>query len=248
MTKTRTDHYRVVSWNLNHGVSQDEQWRYLLDELDPDLALLQEVRRPPAWVADRGGAFVMAKKVPGSGRGTAIYVRQPSLKPILLQNQDGYLAAARVRLPGGRTGTALSVHAPTDTKLIGSSLTRYLRPVFDSLASELNHFCGRCFVGGDFNLSRGFDTSYRLSGDRSHEGFFAWLDSAHSLVECCCADGEKRSLYRRGRAHPHYQLDHLFVSRRLANSRGACAVRDWSVGGLSDHAPVVGVFAVAAAG
>jgi endonuclease/exonuclease/phosphatase family metal-dependent hydrolase len=121
------------------------------------------------------------------------------------------------------------------------------RPVFDSLASELNHFRGRCFVGGDFNLSRGFDASYRLSGDRSHGGFFAWLDSEHSLVECCCADGEKRSLYRRGRAHADYQLDHLFVSRRLAESRGACTVRDWSVGGLSDHAPVVGVFAVAAA-
>lgn len=193
-------------------------------------------------------ASAAAEKVPGSGRGTAIYVRQPSLKPILLQNQDGYLAAARVPLPGGRSGTALSVHAPTDTKLIGSSLTRYLRPVFDSLASELSHFRGRCFVGGDFNLSRGFDTSYRLSGDRSHEGFFAWLDSEHSLVECCCADGEKRSLYRGGRAHPHYQLDHLFVSRGLADSRGACTVRDWSVGSLSDHAPVVGVFAVASAG
>jgi endonuclease/exonuclease/phosphatase family metal-dependent hydrolase len=245
MTKTHTEQYRVVSWNLNHGSNRDEQWRYLLDELDPDLALLQEVRQPPAWVAERGGAFVMAEKVPGSDRGTAIYVRKPTLTQILLQNRGGYFAAARLRLPGGRTGTALSVHAPTDTKLIGSSLTRYLRPVFDSLAAELSYFRGRCFVGGDFNLSRGFDASYRLSGHRSHEGFFAWLDSEHGLVECCCAEGEKRSLYRRGRAHADYQLDHLFVSRGLAESRRYCTVRDWSVGGLSDHAPVVGVFSVA---
>jgi exonuclease III len=244
MTKTRTEQYRVVSWNLNHGGNRDKQWRFLLGELDPDLALLQEVRQPPMWVADRGGAFVMAEKAPRSGGGTAIYVRQPPLKPVLLQHKDGYFAAARLRLPGGRTCTALSVHAPTDTKLIGSSLARYLRPEFDSLASELNHFRGRCFVGGDFNLSRGFDASYRLRGDRSHGGFFAWLDSEHRLVECCCADGEKRSLYRRGRAHADYQLDHLFISRRLAASRGSCTVRDWLVGGLSDHAPVVGVFAV----
>jgi hypothetical protein len=80
----RAEQYRVVSWNLNHGGKRDEQWRFLLDHLDPDLALLQEVRQPPAWVADRGGGLVMAEKVPGSGRGTAIYVRQPPLKPVII--------------------------------------------------------------------------------------------------------------------------------------------------------------------
>jgi hypothetical protein len=191
----------------------------------------------------------MAEKVPGSTRGSAIYVRQPPLKQILLPNHDGYFAAARVRLPGGRTGTALSVHAPTDTKLIGSSLARYLRPVFDSLASDLNHFRGWCFVGGDFNISRAIDTAYKFrpNDTRSHEGFLAWLEKEHNLVECCCANGEKRSFFRRGPAHPDYQNDHLFVSRLLAELRGPCTVLDWDVGGLSDHKPVVGVFAVAAA-
>jgi hypothetical protein len=47
MTKMRAEQYRVVSWNLNHGGNEDEQWRFLLDELEPDLALLQEVRQPP---------------------------------------------------------------------------------------------------------------------------------------------------------------------------------------------------------
>jgi hypothetical protein len=141
------------------------------------------------------------------------------------------------------------VHAPTDTKLIGSSLARYLRPVFDSLASDLNHFRGWCFVGGDFNISRAIDTAYKFrpNDTRSHEGFLAWLEKEHNLVECCCANGEKRSFFRRGPAHPDYQNDHLFVSRLLAELRGPCTVLDWDVGGLSDHAPVVGVFAVAAA-
>jgi hypothetical protein len=52
------------------------QWRFLLDELDPDLALLQEVRQPPAWVAERGGNFLLAEKTPGCG--TAIYSRARS--------------------------------------------------------------------------------------------------------------------------------------------------------------------------
>jgi hypothetical protein len=46
----------------------------------------------------------MAEKVPGSTRGSAIYVRQPPLKQILLPNHDGYFAAARVQLPGRANG------------------------------------------------------------------------------------------------------------------------------------------------
>jgi exonuclease III len=245
----RAEQYRVVSWNLNHGRKRDEQWSFLLDELDPDLALLQEVRQPPTWVADRGGAFVMAEKAPGSDRGTAIYMRQPPLKPILLQNQDGYFAAARLRLPGGRAGIALSVHGRTDKNRPGGYyyLADYLRSEFNSLASQLKGFRGRCLVGGDFNVSRGIDAQYRYSPDesRSHEGFLAWLVREHNLVECCCASGEKRSIYRKGRPHADYQNDHLLVSRGLAQSICTCNVLDWTVGGLSDHAPVVGVFAAA---
>jgi exonuclease III len=250
MRTSRAEQFRVVSWNLNHGSKSDEQWRFLLDDLDADLALLQEVRHPPTWVTERGGAFVTAEKVPGSGRGTAIYVRQPPLKQVLLQSADGYFAAARLRLPGGRAGVALSVHGRTDKSRPGGFyyLTEYLRREFDSLASQLSNFRGRCFVGGDFNLSRGLDTQYRYrSGEsRSHEGFFAWLEQEHNLIECCCANGEKRSLYRKGPVHADYQNDHLFVSRMLSGSlRGDAAVLDWEVGGLSDHAPVVGIFTAA---
>jgi exonuclease III len=240
--------YRVVSWNLNYGSKTDEQWTFLLDELDPDLALLQEVKQPPTWVAERAGAFVATETAPGSGRGSAIYVRQPPLKQIPLQDRDGYFAAARLRLPGGRAAVALSVHGRTDKNRPGGYyyLADYLRNEFASLASPLNNFRDRCFIGGDFNLSRGIDAQYKYRSDqtRSHEGFFAWLEQEHNLVECCCANGgERRSLYRKGPVHADYQLDHLFVSRRLAHSRDTCNVLDWAVGGLSDHAPVVSVFA-----
>jgi hypothetical protein len=64
------------------------------------------------------------------------------------------------------------------------------------------------------------------------------------LIECCCANGEKRSFYRKGRAHADYQNDHLFVSRKLAVSLKVPAeVLDWEIGGISDHAPVIGVVA-----
>jgi exonuclease III len=247
--KKRAEQYRVVSWNLNHGGNKDAQWRFLLDKLDPDLALLQEVSRPPTWVADLGGALVMAEKAPGSGRGSAIYVRQPPLKRILLQNQDGYFAATGLRLPGGRAAIALSVHGRTDKNRPGGYyyLADYLRSEFNSLASQLKGFRGRCFVGGDFNISRGIDAQYKYRPDesRSHEGFLAWLEDEHNLIESCCASGEKRSFYRNGRPHADYQNDHLFVSRRLTQAQDTCEVLDWEVGGLSDHAPVVGVFATA---
>jgi exonuclease III len=247
VVEIRVEQFRVVSWNLGARRKSEEQWRFLLDELKPDLALLQEVKQPPAWVAERGGAFLATETAPGSGRGSAIYVRQPPLKQISLQDRAGYFVAARLHLPGGRAATALSAHGRTDAKRPGGYyyLADYLRPEFDSLATQLNGFRGKCFVGGDFNLSRGFDAQYRYRSDetRSHEGFFAWLEQEHNLIECCCTEGESRSLYRKGPAHADYQLDHLFVSRGLADSRDTCNVLDWAVGGLSDHAPVVGVFA-----
>ena len=37
---------RIVSWNVQRAVADDEVWNVLL-QLDPDIALLQEVRKLP---------------------------------------------------------------------------------------------------------------------------------------------------------------------------------------------------------
>jgi hypothetical protein len=46
---------RIVTWNMDywqHHAVHAEAWHWLLDELDPDLALLQECV-PPDWVRER---------------------------------------------------------------------------------------------------------------------------------------------------------------------------------------------------
>jgi exonuclease III len=242
------EQYRVVCWNMA-GRRSDEQWRFLLDDLDPDLALLQEVKRPPNWVAERGGALVRSETTPASGWGSAIYVREGPLEQIHLEQHDGYFVAARLQLPGARPGLALSVHGRTDKARPGGGtlLAPYMKRALDFVAPRLDDFRVECFVGGDFNLSREMDRAYGTKSDHpGHHGtFFDELAAQRDLVDCCrrFSTSEKRSLYRNGRAHPDYQLDHLFASREFARSLNSCEVLDWQLGGLSDHAPVLGVFA-----
>jgi hypothetical protein len=49
---------RLLVWNMGSGgpggsaAGHERAWRYLLEEQQFDVALLQETRRPPDWVSD----------------------------------------------------------------------------------------------------------------------------------------------------------------------------------------------------
>jgi hypothetical protein len=253
----RAEQFRVVCWNMDrNGLKvRDQQWRYLLDELDPDIALLQEVKQPPEWVLARGGALVTPDPAPARGHASAVYVRRPPLERIDLDpyvpgHLQGYFVAAHVQLPGGSSGVALSVHGPTTGRPPGF-LAPYIEQAFEAFAPALSDFRS-CLVGGDFNLSRLMDAQYKYGTDHPacHGAFFDRFASSRDLVDCrrLLHVNEKRSLYRRGPAHPDYQLDHLLASRAFVDSVSLdeCDIVDWVVGGLSDHAPLVATFGLSA--
>ncbi len=71
---------RIVSWNMGcfgSGATKDEAWRWLLDELKPDIALLQECVVPD-WVREPYQALFS----PALQRwGTAVVTRELPIKP-----------------------------------------------------------------------------------------------------------------------------------------------------------------------
>jgi hypothetical protein len=59
---------KVVTWNMGywgHASAHDAAWHWLLDELSPDIALLQECR-PPDWVSESGRRVLFDPAYPGT--------------------------------------------------------------------------------------------------------------------------------------------------------------------------------------
>lgn len=79
---------KVVTWNLGYNTDaskHEDAWRYLIDELDADIAFLQEVRVP--------------EDVEASGRCIFTTPTTPQWGSAILVKQ---LAATQLPLPGAR--------------------------------------------------------------------------------------------------------------------------------------------------
>ena len=111
----------VVAWNMgrrNHAAG----WRYLLDHLTPDLALLQETS-PPQEAFQRGDV-VHGRAYAAHAWGSAVYVREGSIRELSLPEEHrGWLIAAEIELPDADPVVAVSVHARI--------LDGYVRPNLD---------------------------------------------------------------------------------------------------------------------
>jgi endonuclease/exonuclease/phosphatase family metal-dependent hydrolase len=99
-------------------------------------------------------------------------------------------------------------------------------------------------VAGDFNACETFD-SWK-GGPRGNRD---WLDrmAALGLTECLRhSQGKLTPTFRRpGKAEPHCQIDHLFVSAELSAQLAGCRVAPPErvyTQGLSDHLPIVAEF------
>src|SRR5262245_39427983 len=143
---------RVVTWNMACGPRasryrkhQDEAWKYLVRELSPDVALVQEAlvshleeRRADHWVTLCDlGAGVVAR--------TAVLVHELESKvgPDGLVSPQTYAVTARVRTPAGLLTLASVMVAPSED----SDLTK-LAKLLGSVAAD------GLLVGGNFDAGR----------------------------------------------------------------------------------------------
>lgn len=263
--------FKVVTWNLHRASATSGAWDYLL-ELDPDVALLQEVGLIPSAVTreyDCRCAQAMGQAAPQRFH-TAILVRGqigPSFRlasprpwiDAILSAYAGNLFACEICPRRGSPLKVISVYSPpwpipsryhdgADLDALGRTQQRGVW-LTDVLLAALEH-CrpdseDRWIIAGDLNLSETFDRERWSAG-----GNGAWLDRMSGLgfTECLRhSQGMLMPTFRHSRGGIWHQMDHVFASRSLSSNLLSCetgnADRVFASPLLSDHLPVVASFA-----
>lgn len=216
---------RVVSWNMNFWQQRSthaEAWAYLMKDLRPDLALLQE-SVPPAELAEQRKCVWQAI---GDKRDWGSTICAPALAiwPIGFRTHyGGSVTAAEITLSSGRLLIAVSLYARLED---GYSITA-LHRIFSDLTPLLDSTKHPVVLGGDFNASVKWDAK---QNQRSHRILFDRVEDFG--LRSAIPIAEQPSTYK-----DWGMLDYIFVSKGLDV--------DCSVGvagraeGLSDHKPLI---------
>lgn len=222
----------IVSWNMGCGPptkyrrSHADAWRYLLDELKPDVAFVQEA----LFAAPLAEAFgqVFWSEDHGRDGGTAVLVRQGlAATRIAVTVPGSYVAGAELIIADVPT-LFLSVHVGPP------NYRKHLRGLADALTPLLD---GRRFVvGGDLNAARHLDDVY---GGKWFTRYFEDL-AVRQFHDCHWAQhGKEVQSFWGHQAREAYQCDHVFTDSTTAQGVSACAVIDNpDVRALSDHGPL----------
>jgi endonuclease/exonuclease/phosphatase family metal-dependent hydrolase len=212
---------RFVTWNLGRTRrTHAAAWRYLLDCLKPDVALVQEALSSADSLVVEHGSVVWC--TPRRG-GTGVFVRHGMEFTRLERSVKGsYVAAVSIRVLG-RATQAISVH-------VGPESWRNQVWLRAWLLGQLSD--GPLVVGGDFNVSREYSAKHKaylsgLSADGFHDCHFAKQGE------------EKPSFWGWQSGTAKYQDDHFFTSPSLGSAVRDCDVVDNALTRLlSDHGPI----------
>ena len=263
--------FRIVTWNCRRATMVSGVWDYLL-EMDPDVALLQEVGSIPEKVYsiyDCQMSRATSKVGSPQPFSTALLVKGrignklslPSHEKWIeeeLQRFSGNLVAFEILPNNGPPIKAISVYGPAwpvdrqrlsvrDVTGVRLTLNRdvyVMDLLWSSLKYQRQELDQPWIIGGDFNLSETFDLwQVKPRGNREY------LDRMRELglIECLRqSKGILTPTFRnpRGGEFKH-QMDHVFVSPVLAERLVACDTGSFDRvfnAKLSDHLPIVADF------
>jgi exonuclease III len=226
-------------WQQRRAAKQ--AWAFLLDELKPDIALVQEA------LPLVENEFTLWHEIPGKGiGGTGIVTRGLPIREFDLEtaSHPGAAMVGEVELPGGGTLTAISIYGaleyptrPGKGKSEGYATTSIHR-ILSDLTFLLDGWYGRrsIVMGGDTNIS----TQLPPPWTAHHQAVIDRI-AAFGLVDCL-------SLFHTGHVQTQshntskvpWQNDYIYVSKGLRKSVRACdpeaTQAAWS---LSQHCPVL---------
>ena len=228
---------RVVTWNMGCGPrsryrrSHGEAWEYLVDELRPDVTIVQEALLGRVDEARSRFAVILCEPPLGTEACTAILVcglptQAAAIAPVSAQT---YVACVELRTPAGPL-IVVGVHVYPGARQ-HSDLAR------------LNELVSRSFghtpvlVGGDFNAARRFDEVY---GGRKHRTFFDGMVSMGLCDVHFGIHGREVQSFWGHQTREKYQDDHFFLTEAWVPRVRSCFVVDnEDVRRLSDHGPLV---------
>ena len=237
---------RIITWNMGCGprASQyrkhhDDAWTYLLDDLRPDVALVQEALLARIDVAREGHAITLCDLAPEVRAGTAVLVRSFETNPVesIVVGPETYTAACEVQTATGPLRVA-SVHVYPGDKQYAD--LRRLSELLGPISAERP-----ILVGGDFNAARRFD---EVHGGKKYRASFEAMDAAGLHEVHWRLHGREVQSFWGRQTKEAYQDDHFFISKSWASRVRSCEVIDNDlVRRVSDHGPVVMELDVSAA-
>jgi endonuclease/exonuclease/phosphatase family metal-dependent hydrolase len=262
---------KVISWNVRRAGEASAVWEYLL-EVDPAIALLQEVKCLPTMVQDRFNVLTRpAVKETGSSQSfnTAIITKFPIDGEITLQSDRewvtnqadffrGNLVGAELVGPDQKRFHVVSVHTPawpvakekwsrvdvSGLKLAANPDIWCTEILWDALRCTMPELCGQWIVGGDFNSSETFD--FRAAGDRGNREIMSRMNGLGLTEVLGTHHGRLVPTFRNPRGGQIvHQIDHLYVTASLCDRLVGCKVgsEERIFGqGMSDHLPIVAEF------
>ena len=245
---------RVVSWNMKNNSAGT--WEHLREELDPDIALLQE----SPHVSEDLEPYVSTIDVNGYVR-NSIYVKDGVFKEMELPagkfektnpqfDWDTGIKSVEISHPKFKNIAFISVYG--NLKYFGGGLDIVLSGVLNlhiqtlKTVQEKEHI----IIAGDFNMDRRMDdnptgTKFSRPGEKRHNIFFDTI-LKNGFKDCV---QKYRPNYTRTYRHQYkddsypWQLDHIFATPALFDSLKKLEVFNTpTVKELSDHNPIVADF------
>lgn len=221
---------KILTWNMGypfHSARHSEAWEYLLGELDPDVALLQET--VPSDELEESGR-ILWKVAKGTPFGSAIYLRSGELNPVTFGSYPGKFIAAEVTQ---LNLLLISIHAPIDGY---GYIMPNLQPIFDAVKKITKS--KRFVVGGDLNAARLWD---EIGGTNHHRKFFQNIDKS-GFYDCVwnTHGREIQTFFGKGVKNP-FQNDHLFIDESSKDRLKSCEILEYKepLNLFSDHVPIV---------
>ena len=245
---------KVVSWNMRHT---KDAWYYLVNELNPDVALLQESPEIPKDIDEN----LIIRHIAKQNWGNAIYVKNLKQKEVEIETKyEGSLLVSAVNLNDGSRIFFINIYgiierAP-DKKfgLVNAGTHRMLSDLAFLLMGKTrytkNYTEKRFIMSGDFNMDRRMDenpTKSRFSkkGERVHNEIF---DSIINFGFSDCVrkfhpDFIQTYRHYRNRENYPWELDHMFATKKLYDSLQKIDVHfNEAIEKISDHNPIIAEF------
>ena len=192
---------QVATWNMGywgHSKAHDEAWRWLLNDLRPDIALLQECVVPD-WVAD-DYTVIFERAYPGSRQrwGTAVVSRGLPTTPARLPEVEEWLAHLGPEAPNQCSATRLyNWFVPAEVTLEDGTKVRRRCPI-----DVFKYLDYRAFLDAFYRAKKPSGFSYRAFSRRAGLGAPNYLklviegqrnltaDMAARSADACARDGE----------------------------------------------------------
>ena len=238
---------RIVDWNIRRRLPP---WDYLINELDADVALIQECPRLPKNLDSSNVVHTLAKD---RKFGNAIYVKNAVWEELPIETtRTGSLMVARVTTPKDESLVVISLYGLLEA-LPENPKRKLVYPGIHIALSELSYLLAgftrpkytNFVLAGDFNNDRRMDThpTFRRKDKRTSNLLFDRVED-YRLQDCVKKYyPEYVQTYRHSTGGFPWQLDHMFASKKVFRNLKNLYVDDSDeVKSLSDHSPIVADF------